>query len=224
MHGWKFSVLLRNSVFSAYTEVTFPDQRCFVVYVAAFSSILSKKIMDVSESYIDSFVSFNSEFSYIGMMWNNAHLPSVLPRQRFRDILAKKSKCRIQNCLGAPFVVYEFVWGRILNKYAVISPDKQNKDRKVSDCVSLTRCVFVLLTTLKQCINLKWPLNFLNHVSHSHLLMSSRIKRYWFFLFFVNGDHHIFATKKHTWSERLRLHLKVFDITITMDILLIYNC
>ena len=92
--------------------------------------------MDVSESYIDSFVSFNSEFSYIGMMWKYAHLPSVLPRQRFRDILAKKSKCRIQNCLGAPFVVYEFVWGRILNKYAVISPDKQNNDRKMSDYLS----------------------------------------------------------------------------------------
>jgi len=25
----------------------------------------------------------------------------------------------------------KFAWGRILNKYAVISPDKQNNDRKV---------------------------------------------------------------------------------------------
>jgi len=38
-----------------------------------------------------------------------------------------------QKCLGAPFVAWEFAWGRILNKYAVISPDKQNNGRKVSD-------------------------------------------------------------------------------------------
>ena len=63
---------------------------------------------------------------------------SVLPRPRFCDILTKKFKCRKQNRLGVPFVVYEFAWGQILNKYAVISPDKQNNDLKVSDCLSLT--------------------------------------------------------------------------------------
>jgi len=46
----------------------------------------------------------------------------------FATFSLKKSKCRIQNCLGAPFVAYEFAWGRILNKYAVISLDKQNND------------------------------------------------------------------------------------------------
>ena len=63
---------------------------------------------------------------------------SVLLRPRFCDILAKKSKCRIQICR-----------------------------------------IFVLLTPLKQCINLKWPLNILNHVSHSHLFMSSHIEHYY---------------------------------------------
>jgi len=66
-----------------------------------------------------------------------------------------KSKCRIQNRLDAPFVAYKFAWGRLLNKYAVISLDKQNNYRKVSDCMSLTHYGFVLLTTLKQCIHLK---------------------------------------------------------------------
>ena len=34
-------------------------------------------------------------------------------------------------------------------------------------------------------------MKILYHVSYSHLLMSSRIKHYWSFLFFVNGDRHI---------------------------------
>ena len=67
-----------------------------------------------------------------------------LPRQRFCDILAKNYKCRRQNRLGAPFVMYEFAWGRILNKYTVISPDKQHNDRKVS----LTRSLFILPKTI----------------------------------------------------------------------------
>jgi len=37
----------------------------------------------------------------------------------------------------------------------MISPDEQNNDRKVSDCVSLTRIIFVLPMPLKQCISLK---------------------------------------------------------------------
>ena len=41
--------------------------------------------------------------------------------------------------LGAPFVPYKFVWGQILNKCAVVSPDKQNNGGKMSDCLSLTR-------------------------------------------------------------------------------------
>jgi len=84
---------------------------------------------------------------------NNASHVSVLPRPRFLTFLLKKSKCSIQNCLGATFVAYKFAWGRILNKYAVISPDKQINDRKVSECLSLTHSIFVLLTPLKQCIN-----------------------------------------------------------------------
>ena len=67
----------------------------------------------------------------------------------FATFSLKKSKCRIPNRLGAPFVAYEFAWGRILNKYAVISPDKQNNDQKVSDCLSLTRSIFVVLTPFK---------------------------------------------------------------------------
>ena len=56
----------------------------------------------------------------------------LFQRQRFCDILAKKIQMS-QKCLGAPFVAWEFAWGRILNKYAVISPDKQNNGLKVSD-------------------------------------------------------------------------------------------
>ena len=134
---------------------------------------------------------------------------SVLPR-RFCDILAKKSKCCIQNRLGAPFVAYEFEWRWILKTYAVISPDKQNNNLKVSDCLSLTCSLFVWLTAIKQFIYLKWPLNILNYVFHSHLLMSSRIKPYWFFLFIVNGDRQIFLAKKRTWFERLRFLLQSF--------------
>ena len=83
------------------------------------------------------------------------YLFSVLPRPQFCDILAKKSQCCIQNPLGAPFVAYEFAWGRILNKYAVISLDKQNNNQKVSDCLSLTSSLFVLLKTFTQSIHQK---------------------------------------------------------------------
>ena len=73
----------------------------------------------------------------------------LFQRQRFCDILAKKIQ------MSQKFVAWEFAWGRILNKYAVISPDKQNNDRKVSDCLSLTCSILVLLTPLKQCIKPK---------------------------------------------------------------------
>ena len=69
----------------------------------------------------------------------------------------------------------------------------------------------------------------INHISNSHLLMSSQIKHYWFFLIFVNGDHHIFPQKNacglKDWGFNCNCfsNLKVFDIAITMDILLIYN-
>jgi len=36
--------------------------------------------------------------------------------------------------LKNPNVAYKFAWGQIPNKYAVISPDKQNNDRKMTDC------------------------------------------------------------------------------------------
>ena len=80
---------------------------------------------------------------------------SVFCRGRDFATFSLKSKCRIKNHLGAPFVAYEFAWGQILNTYAVITPDKQNNDRKVSDCLSLNRSIFVVLTPLKQCIHLK---------------------------------------------------------------------
>ena len=39
---------------------------------------------------------------------------------------------------------------------------------------------------------MQWsPLINLYHGSHSYLLMSSRLKHYWSYLFFVNGDRHI---------------------------------
>ena len=105
----------------------------------------------------------------------------------------------------------------------MISPDEQNNDRKVSDCVSLTRIIFVLPMPLKQCISLKWPLNNLNHLSHSYLL------NYWSFPFFVNGDRHIFPHKNGRGLKDLNYccnrfsNFKVFYITIKMDISLIYK-
>ena len=68
---------------------------------------------------------------------------------------------------------------------------------------------------------------YLNHVSHSHLLMSSRIKHIIDSFFFSLTVIAIFFCKNHMWSERLRLllqsfKLKSFYITITMDISLIY--
>ena len=50
---------------------------------------------------------------------------------------------------------------------------------KKSKCRIQNCHIFVLLSPLKQCINLKWPLNILNHVSHSHLFMSSHIEHYY---------------------------------------------
>ena len=88
---------------------------------------------------------------------------------------------------------------------------------RCQDCLSLTRSLFVLLPTVKQFIHLKWPLNILNHISRSHLLMSSRIKHYWFFQFFWNGDLHIFPQKKRTWSERSRLFCNRFLIVNVFD-------
>ena len=64
-------------------------------------------------------------------------------------------------------------------------------------CDILTNKIQMSNTKLSRCAicrirHLKWPLHILNHVSHSHLSMSSRIKHDWFFLFFINGDRHIF--------------------------------
>ena len=111
----------------------------------------------------------------------------------------------------------------------MISPDKQNNDQKMSDCLFFTRSLFVLLMALKLFIHLEWPLNIINHVSHSHLSMSSQIKYDCFFLFFVNCDWDIFPQKNarglKDWDYYCNrfLNLEVFDITITMDISLIYN-
>ena len=120
---------------------------------------------------------------------------------------------------------YKLMWGRTIVQWSPLI-NRITIERCQTVCLWLV--VFVLLTALKQFIYLKWPLNIINHVSHSYLSMSSRIKHDWFFLFFVNSDRHIFPQKTRTWSERLRLLLqsflfKVFDITITMDISLIYN-
>ena len=100
----------------------------------------------------------------------------------FATLSLKKIICCIQNRLGAPFVVCKFAWGRILNMCAV------------SDCLSLTRSLFVLLTTLKQCIHLKWPLNILTTYL-PHIYISSRIK-HGFFPFFVNRSQY-FPRKKN---------------------------
>ena len=113
---------------------------------------------------------------------------------------------------GGPFVVYEFAGERILNKYAVISPDKQNNDRKVSDCLSLTRTLFVLLTTLKQVIHLKWPLNILTHASQLTFTYAITNKTVLNLFIFCQRWSPYFPAKKQqrTWSERLRLLLQSF--------------
>ena len=88
---------------------------------------------------------------------------------------------------------------------------------------------FSLFHKLEQFIHLKWLLNILYHVSHSYLVISSQIK-HWFFLYFVNGDRHIFRKNAHvvgkieinTTCNRFS-NLKVLDITITTETLLINN-
>ena len=85
---------------------------------------------------------------------------SVLPVRDCATFSLKKSKCCILNRLGVPFVAYKFAWGQILNKYAVTSLDRQNNDRKVSECLSLTSSLFVLLTTLTQFIHLKMTIAY----------------------------------------------------------------
>ena len=121
----------------------------------------------------------------------------------FATFSLKKSKCRIKNRLGAPFFAYEFAWGRILNMYAVISPDKQNNDRMVSNS-------FMVVTKQKIYESKKNSLTPFDHYSVYHS-----------YPFFVNA---IFSRKKTTWSDRLRLllqsflRLHCFYITITMDI------
>jgi len=57
--------------------------------------------------------------------YNTTYITVFCQGRDFATFSLKESKCRIQNCLGEPFVAYEFAWGRILNKCAVISPDKQ---------------------------------------------------------------------------------------------------
>ena len=54
---------------------------------------------------------------------------SVLLRPWFCYILTKKIQL---SPTKSPFVAYEFEQGRIINKYAVNSPDKQTNDRKES--------------------------------------------------------------------------------------------
>ena len=131
---------------------------------------------------------------------------SILPRLRICDILTKKSKCHIQKIV--PFVTYEFAWERILNKYAVISPDKQNNNQKVSDCLSLIWSLFCFAYDLKTIYSSKMTIEYSDHVSHSHLRISSRIKHYGFFTFHKRWSP--YSPAKHTWSDRLRLLLQSF--------------
>ena len=70
----------------------------------------------------------------------------------FATFSQKNSNCHIQNRLGAPFVACEFTWGIVLSKYAVISLDKQNNDRKVSDCLSLTRNCQFYMSQVMSCL------------------------------------------------------------------------
>jgi len=77
-------------------------------------------------------------------------------------------------------------------------------------CRTFIRDPIALSTTFKQFIHLKWLFNILYHVSRSYLVISSQIK-HWFFLYFENGDRHIFLPKKYrAWSERLRFILRLF--------------
>ena len=80
----------------------------------------------------------------------------------------------------------------------MISLDNQNNARKVSDCLSLTRSLFVLLTTT---FLPRISLTFTYVITNKTLLILS---------LFVNDDRHIFPAKKRMCSERLRLLLQLF--------------
>ena len=131
---------------------------------------------------------------------------SVLPRPWFCDILAKKSKCHIHKHLGAPFVPYEFVWGQILNKCAVISPDKQNNDRKMSDCLSLTRRLFIYLCIL----NDHWIL-FLHSFTFKYVITNKTWLRE--SILKVNGDRHIFRPIKTHVVWKIEIITAIFSQT-----------
>ena len=68
-------------------------------------------------------------------------------------------------------------------------------------CRTFIRDLFALVTNLKQFIHLKWLLNILSNVSRPYLIISSHIKHR-FFLYFVNGDRHIFppARGRKDWD------------------------
>ena len=95
---------------------------------------------------------------------------------------------------------------------------------RCQDCLSLTRSILVLLRALKQFIHLKWPL-----ISLTFTFVITN-KTSWILSIFRKRRSPYFPAKKQQhglkdwdfYCNRFS-NLKVFDITITMDILLIYN-
>ena len=100
----------------------------------------------------------------------------------------------------------EFVWGRILNKCAVISPDKQNNDRKMSDCLSLTRRLFIYLCIL----NDHWIL-FLHSFTFKYVITNKTWLRE--SILNVNGDRHIFPPKKTHVVWKIEIITAIFSQT-----------
>ena len=84
--------------------------------------------------------------------------------------------------------------------------------------------IFWLFHKLKQFIHLKWLFNILYHIAHSYLVISSQIKHR-FFLYFVNGDCHIFRKSAH-FIGKIEINIAIVsqtDITITTETWLINN-
>ena len=98
-------------------------------------------------------------------------------------IEGKKHYCRIHRCITGILVISVFCQGRDFATFS-LKNYKCRIQNRLGAPLSLTGSLFVLLTALKQFIYLKWPLNIINHVSHSYLSLSLWIKRDWLFLCF----------------------------------------
>ena len=77
-------------------------------------------------------------------------------------------------------------------------------------CLNFIFDLLALFSSLKQFIHIKCLLNILYHVSRSYLVILSQIKQTLILSLLCKRRSSYFPAKKRTWSERLRLILRLF--------------